>query len=50
MSTGIPTRNWPRAVGISDRMERDGVVGAADGSKPRKVLIRPVGEMSGAQA
>jgi len=41
---------YNRSARMIERMERDGVVGAADGSKPRKVLIRPVGEMSGAQA
>jgi S-DNA-T family DNA segregation ATPase FtsK/SpoIIIE len=30
-----------------ERMERDGIVGPADGAKPREVLIRPVGEMGG---
>jgi len=28
-----------------ERMERDGIVGAADGAKPRDVLVRPVGQM-----
>jgi S-DNA-T family DNA segregation ATPase FtsK/SpoIIIE len=31
-------------------MEREGLVGAADGAKPRDVLIRPVGQMPGAGA
>ena len=33
-----------------ERMEREGIVGAADGAKPREVLIRPVGQMPGASA
>ena len=33
-----------------ERMERDGVVGPADGAKPREVLIRGVGDMPGAGA
>jgi S-DNA-T family DNA segregation ATPase FtsK/SpoIIIE len=36
---------YNRAARIIERMERDGVVGPANGSKPRDVLIRPVGEM-----
>lgn len=36
---------YNRAARMIERMERDGVVGPADGSKPREVLIRPVGEM-----
>jgi S-DNA-T family DNA segregation ATPase FtsK/SpoIIIE len=38
---------YNRAARMIERMERDGIVGAADGAKPREVLIRPVGEMSG---
>ena len=41
---------YNRSARMIERMERDGVVGAADGSKPRKVLIRPVGQMPGAGA
>jgi len=41
---------YNRAARMIERMERDGVVGAADGAKPREVLIRPVGEMPGAGA
>jgi S-DNA-T family DNA segregation ATPase FtsK/SpoIIIE len=41
---------YNRAARMIERMERDGVVGAADGAKPREVLLRPVGEMPGAGA
>src|SRR5512140_862799 len=41
---------YNRAARMIERMERDGIVGAADGAKPRDVLIRPVGEMPGAGA
>ena len=41
---------YNRAARMIERMERDGVVGAADGAKPREVLIRPVGDMPGAGA
>jgi S-DNA-T family DNA segregation ATPase FtsK/SpoIIIE len=41
---------YNRAARMIERMERDGVVGAADGAKPREVLIRQVGEMPGAGA
>ncbi|WPB74859.1 DNA translocase FtsK 4TM domain-containing protein [Archangium violaceum] len=41
---------YNRAARMIERMERDGVVGAADGAKPREVLIRGVGEMPGAGA
>jgi S-DNA-T family DNA segregation ATPase FtsK/SpoIIIE len=36
---------YNRAARMIERMERDGVVGPADGAKPREVLIRGVGEM-----
>jgi S-DNA-T family DNA segregation ATPase FtsK/SpoIIIE len=36
---------YNRAARIIERMEKEGVVGPANGSKPREVLIRPVGEM-----
>jgi S-DNA-T family DNA segregation ATPase FtsK/SpoIIIE len=36
---------YNRAARIIERMEREGVVGPANGSKPRDVLIRPAGEM-----
>ena len=39
---------YNRAARMIERMERDGVVGPADGAKPREVLIRGVGEMPGA--
>jgi S-DNA-T family DNA segregation ATPase FtsK/SpoIIIE len=39
---------YNRAARMIERMERDGIVGPADGAKPREVLIRPVGEMPGA--
>ncbi len=41
---------YNRAARMIERMERDGVVGAADGAKPREVLLRPLGEMPGAGA
>ncbi|MFL5322023.1 MAG: DNA translocase FtsK 4TM domain-containing protein [Myxococcaceae bacterium] len=41
---------YNRAARMIERMERDGVVGPADGAKPRDVLIRGVGEMPGAGA
>jgi S-DNA-T family DNA segregation ATPase FtsK/SpoIIIE len=41
---------YNRAARMIERMERDGVVGPADGAKPREVLIRAVGEMPGAGA
>jgi S-DNA-T family DNA segregation ATPase FtsK/SpoIIIE len=36
---------YNRSARMIERMERDGIVGAADGAKPRDVLIRPVGQM-----
>ena len=36
---------YNRSARMIERMERDGVVGPADGSKPREVLIRGLGEM-----
>jgi DNA segregation ATPase FtsK/SpoIIIE, S-DNA-T family len=36
---------YNRAARMIERMERDGIVGAADGAKPREVLIRALGEM-----
>ena len=39
---------YNRAARMIERMERDGLVGPADGAKPREVLIRPIGEMPGA--
>jgi S-DNA-T family DNA segregation ATPase FtsK/SpoIIIE len=41
---------YNRAARMIERMERDGVVGPADGAKPREVLLRPVGDMPGAGA
>src|SRR5919106_2268357 len=41
---------YNRAARMIERMEREGVVGPADGAKPREVLIRPVGEMPGTGA
>ena len=41
---------YNRAARMIERMERDGIVGAADGAKPREVLIRQLGEMPGAGA
>jgi S-DNA-T family DNA segregation ATPase FtsK/SpoIIIE len=37
---------YNKAAKIVERMEREGVVGPANGVKPRQVLIRPVGEVS----
>ena len=41
---------YNRAARMIERMERDGIVGPADGAKPREVRIRPLGEMPGAGA
>src|SRR5258707_3008750 len=41
---------YNRAARMIERMEREGIVGPADGAKPRDVLIRPLGEMPGAGA
>ncbi|MBL9037184.1 MAG: DNA translocase FtsK 4TM domain-containing protein [Archangium sp.] len=41
---------YNRAARMIERMERDGMVGPADGAKPREVLLRPVGQMPGASA
>ena len=41
---------YNRAARMIERMEREGIVGPADGAKPREVLIRPLGEMPGAGA
>jgi S-DNA-T family DNA segregation ATPase FtsK/SpoIIIE len=35
---------YNKAAKIIERMEREGVVGPANGVKPRQVLVRPVGE------
>jgi len=37
---------YNKAAKIIERMEREGLVGPANGVKPRQVLIRPVGEVS----
>ena len=37
---------YNKAAKIIERMEREGVVGPANGVKPRQVLIRPAGEAS----
>jgi DNA segregation ATPase FtsK/SpoIIIE, S-DNA-T family len=39
---------YNRAARMIERMERDGIVGPADGAKPREVRIRPIGEMGDA--
>jgi len=39
---------YNRSARMIERMERDGVVGPADGARPREVLIRAIGEMPGA--
>ncbi len=36
---------YNRSARMIERMERDGIVGPADGARPREVLVRPVGEM-----
>jgi S-DNA-T family DNA segregation ATPase FtsK/SpoIIIE len=41
---------YNRAARMIERMERDGIVGPADGAKPREVLIRPIGDLPGAGA
>jgi S-DNA-T family DNA segregation ATPase FtsK/SpoIIIE len=41
---------YNRAARMIERMERDGIVGPADGAKPREVLVRPLGEFPGAGA
>jgi S-DNA-T family DNA segregation ATPase FtsK/SpoIIIE len=41
---------YNRAARMIERMEKDGIVGPADGAKPREVLIRALGEMPGAGA
>ncbi|HYZ89064.1 MAG TPA: DNA translocase FtsK, partial [Myxococcales bacterium] len=41
---------YNRAARMIERMEREGIVGPADGAKPREVLIRPLGEHPGAGA
>jgi DNA segregation ATPase FtsK/SpoIIIE, S-DNA-T family len=41
---------YNRAARMIERMEREGIVGPADGAKPREVLLRQVGEMPGAGA
>ena len=38
---------YNRAARMIEKMERDGIVGPADGAKPREVLIRALGEMPG---
>ncbi len=38
---------YNRAARMIERMEKDGIVGPADGAKPREVLIRALGEMPG---
>src|SRR5438477_11137632 len=41
---------YNRAARMIERMEREGIVGPADGAKPREVLIRPIGDLPGAGA
>jgi S-DNA-T family DNA segregation ATPase FtsK/SpoIIIE len=41
---------YNRAARMIERMERDGIVGPADGAKPREVLIRALGQLPGAGA
>ncbi len=37
---------YNKAAKIIERMEREGIVGPANGVKPRQVLVRPIGEAS----
>jgi len=37
---------YNKAAKIIERMEREGLVGPANGVKPRQVMIRPIGEVS----
>lgn len=39
---------YNRSARMIERMEREGLVGPADGAKPREVLVKPVGQMPGA--
>jgi S-DNA-T family DNA segregation ATPase FtsK/SpoIIIE len=41
---------YNRSARMIERMERDGVVGPADGAKPREVLIRGLGQMDAGAA
>lgn len=41
---------YNRSARMIERMEREGLVGPADGAKPREVLVKPVGQMPGAGA
>jgi S-DNA-T family DNA segregation ATPase FtsK/SpoIIIE len=41
---------YNRSARMIERMEREGLVGAADGAKPRDVLVRPIGQMPGTAA
>jgi S-DNA-T family DNA segregation ATPase FtsK/SpoIIIE len=41
---------YNKAARIMERLEREGVVGPADGARPRDVLVRGLGEMPGAGA
>jgi DNA segregation ATPase FtsK/SpoIIIE-like protein len=41
VTTPVKVAHPPRAAQLIDLMERDGIVGAADGPKPREVLKRP---------
>lgn len=39
---------YNRSARMIERMEREGLVSAADGAKPREVLVKPIGQMPGA--
>ena len=39
---------YNRSARMIERMEREGVVGPADGARPREVLVRSLGQMPGA--
>jgi S-DNA-T family DNA segregation ATPase FtsK/SpoIIIE len=41
---------YNRSARMIERMEREGLVGPANGMKPRDVLIKPLGQMPGAGA
>ena len=41
---------YNRSARMIERMEREGLVGPANGMKPRDVLIKPIGQMPGAGA
>ena len=38
---GLVRLGYPKAARILDRLEEEGIVGPADGARPREVLVRP---------